>query len=46
MALQVKDEEKEDNSATDADLQRENDQLKKRLGEALVQLECAKMNIS
>jgi len=42
MALQeVKD--KEDNSAANADLQNENDQLKKRLGEVLVQLEIAKM---
>ena len=45
IALKAKDEEKEGKSV-DADIQNENDQLKRRLGEVLMQLECAKMNIS
>ena len=44
-ALKAKDDEKEGKSV-DAALQNENDQLKTRLGELLMQLECAKMNIS
>ena len=45
IALKAKDDEKEGKSA-DAALQNENDKLKTRLSELLMQLECAKMNIS
>ena len=44
-ALKAKDDEKEGKSV-DAALQNENDKLKTRLSELLMQLECAKMNIS
>jgi len=47
MALQAKEsEERVDTCSVDAGLKNENDQLKKRLGELLMQAECAKMNIS